>query len=543
MAPHAADSEPNPQARQLPLAELCELLELDFDSGDTWIQGVTHDSRRVQQGNLYAALPGANFHGAQFIEEVVASDAHAVLTDQKGQELIAELAAGDARLAQIPILVVEDPRAALGPVAAWVYDFPARDLQMIGITGTDGKTTTAMLIEGALNSLGIVTGLVGTIATRVGDWSSPSARTTPEASDLQALLAFMRDQGAKAAVLEVSSHALELGRADSIVFDLAIFTNLGLDHLDFHGTQENYFAAKSKLFSSERAERAIVCANDAWGLKLLEQTTIPAESYVVEGLQDAEWVGDQTSNWTACNLELTPAGWRFDLAVSRDQTEPASFEAGTGLFGRYNVANATAAVAATAWVMANLADTSRPTDDVIMRAVEAVASSPGAPGRMESVDAGQDFAMLVDYAHTPDAVGSALVSVGELATATNGRVISVIGCGGDRDPSKRPTMGQLAVQLSDLVIVTDDNPRSEDPAAIRRQVMDGIESLTQEYRAEQVEEIGDRRQAIWRAVSLARTGDVVVALGKGHELGQEVNGEILPMDDRELLSSSISRED
>ncbi|MFZ1362279.1 MAG: UDP-N-acetylmuramoyl-L-alanyl-D-glutamate--2,6-diaminopimelate ligase [Candidatus Nanopelagicales bacterium] len=544
MAPQLSDAELNPQAKQLPLAGLGQLLDLKVEFGEEWIRGVTHDSRRVQAGNLYAALPGANFHGAQFVVEAVANGAHAVLTDEHGQELINQLASENEQVVGVPTLVVDDPRAALGPVAAWVYDYPARALQMIGITGTDGKTTTAMLIEGALNSLGVLTGLVGTIATRVGDWSAASARTTPEASDLQALLAFMRDQGAKAAVLEVSSHALELGRADSIVFDLAVFTNLGLDHLDFHGTQENYFAAKSKLFSIERAKRAVICADDQWGVKLLEQVTIPAEAYVVEGLQETKWSRENAPTWTANDLSLTPNGLKFKLYDPEEEIDVASpFLAGTGLFGRYNVANATAAIAVTSWVLANLEDVSFVDPTTVYVATKAVSSSQGAPGRMESVDAGQDFTMLVDYAHTPDAVASALGSVGELAAATGGRVICVLGCGGDRDPSKRPTMGQLAVQLADIAIITDDNPRSEDPADIRSQIMDGIEALSQNYRATIVEEIGDRRAAIAHAVSLAQTGDVVVALGKGHEQGQEVNGEILPMDDRELLAKSAKTGD
>lgn len=515
------------------------MLGLEIDFGGAWVQGVTHDSRRVRAGNLYAALPGANFHGAEFASDVAARGAHAILTDPSGHDLIAQQTVNNPQLTSIPVLVVDDPRTALGPVAAWVYDYPARDLQMIGITGTDGKTTTAMLIEGALNRLGVLTGLVGTITIRVGDWSAASTRTTPEASDLQALLAFMRDRGAKAAVLEVSSHALELGRADSIVFDLAVFTNLGLDHLDFHGTQENYFASKAKLFSETRSKRAIVCADDEWGVKLIEQTQIPTEAYIVEGLQEVEWTSSQIPTWAAKALTLTPNGWQFELALTEAQSEVMSNPASTGLFGRYNVANATAAIGATAWVLTELTLQSQPNVETVARAVTAVAASRGAPGRMEAVEVGQDFTMLVDYAHTPDAIDSALASVSELAVETKGRVICVVGCGGDRDSSKRPTMGQLAVQLSDVAIITDDNPRSEDPSEIRRQIMDGIRELDHDFRAQIVEEIGDRRQAIARAVSLARAGDVVVALGKGHEQGQDINGEILPMDDRELLASSF----
>lgn len=543
MAAAAASSDPRPKPQERSLIELCSELQLTQPGTEAKVTGITHDSRRVKPGDLYAALPGANFHGAEFARQALRCGAAAILTDSVGKELVASNAEG-----QIPVVVVDDPRAVLGAAAAWIYGYPARDLQMIGITGTDGKTTTAMLVEGALNSLGISTGLVGTIATRVGNWSAASARTTPEASDLQALLAFMREQGAKAAVLEVSSHALELGRADSILFDMAIFTNLGLDHLDFHGTQESYFAAKAKLFTPERARRAVICANDGWGVNLLASAQIPGEAYVVEGIQETNWPAGTSEGaaktWQATKLELLPTGWSFTLAApAKSADKQISVAAGTKLFGRYNVANATAAVAAVSWVSAQLEGHAVPTVEQIEQAAQAVAASSGAPGRMESVQLGQDFTMLVDYAHTPDAVANALANVSDLAESTGGKVIAVIGCGGDRDPSKRPTMGQITVQHADVAIVTDDNPRSEDPAEIRRQILEGIGEIPQNYRAAVVEEIGDRRAAVRRAVSLAGPGDVVIALGKGHELGQEVNGKILPMDDRELLASSLPAPD
>lgn len=546
------DHDLRPKTSTKTLAALCHLLDTSEPEHDAKITGITHDSRRVHRGDLYAALPGSNFHGAQFAMQAVAAGANVILTDAAGIKLIRELAQLDALEISIPVIVVPDPRAILGEVAAWIYDYPARDLVMIGITGTDGKTTTAMLIEGALNRLGISTGLVGTIATRLGDWSIPSARTTPEASDLQALLALMRERGAKAAVLEVSSHALELGRVEPIVFDLAIFTNLGLDHLDFHGTQAAYFAAKAKLFTPARAKYAIICANDNWGVRLLNSVTIPAVAYVVAGLQETTWGNNSTAEgartWVADKLELSPAGWLFKLrptstsaaGVARvTASDTTGYRAGTSLLGRYNVANATGAIAAVAKVFALLSNPTGITQSELEQVVAAVAQSPGAPGRMELVNHGE-ITMLVDYAHTPDAVKSALMNVGDLVKASGGKVIVVLGCGGDRDPSKRPTMGQIAVQNADIVIVTDDNPRSENPTTIRQQILAGIAHLKTPYRATRLEEIGDRRQAATLAVTLAQPGDVVIALGKGHETGQEINGEIFPMDDRELLAQAAS---
>jgi UDP-N-acetylmuramoyl-L-alanyl-D-glutamate--2,6-diaminopimelate ligase len=472
------------------------------------VTGVTLDSRRVRPGDLYAALPGFTTHGARFAAQAEAAGAAAILTDPAGAALVHESGG------TLPVLVVDDPRGVLGAVSASTYGEPARALETTGVTGTNGKTTVSYLLDAALRGAGRTTGVIGTVATHIGDEVLPSTRTTPEAPDLHALLAVMRERGVSAVTMEVSSHALELGRVDGVRFDLAVFTNLTRDHLDFHGDMESYFAAKAELFSPERAAAALVCVDDAWGVRLshvARERGVPTRTYSLEGAAD----------WSAHNLALgRRVGTQF---VVRG---PGGLEVGAavGLPGRHNVANALAAIAAAVHhgVAADVA-------------ARAVADCPGVPGRMEQVEAGQPFLAIVDYAHTPDAVARAIAATREVAA---GRVITVLGCGGDRDRDKRSTMGEVAAADSDILVITDDNPRSESALAIREAIMEGARRVDRRRRAQVLVE-ADRARAIGIAAGMADPDDVVLVLGKGHEQGQEAGGVITPFDDRVELRRAM----
>lgn len=461
------------------------------------VTGISLSTQRLQPGDLYAALPGARAHGADFAEAALSSGAVAVLTDP----------AGAARLAaDVPTIVVPDPRGVLGRVAARVYDDPAESLRVIGVTGTQGKTTTTRLLEQGLTAAGIPAAVVGTVGTRVAGQEIKTQLTTPEAPDLHALFALMREQGIEACAMEVSSHALVLGRVDGVVFDVATFLNLGRDHLDFHADLDDYFAAKASLFTPERARVGLTNIDDEHGRRLLEQATIPMQTYSSRGRE---------ADWQAVDVALGPDGARL-VVVGPD----CRFNARVPVPGEFNVSNSLAAIASAA--LAGLDPE---------RVAAGMGRGGGVPGRLEPVHADQDFTVVVDYAHKPDAVEAVLRTLRPL---TSGQVIVVIGAGGDRDPGKRPIMGELAGRLADVVIVTDDNPRTEDPAAIRSEVLHGARRGTAE-----VLESGDRRQAIREAVGRARPGDVVLIAGKGHETGQEVHGEVHPFDDRVVAAEEV----
>ena len=466
------------------------------DVGATMVTGCTLDSRAVSTGDLYAALPGASAHGADFAASAAAAGAAAVLTDEHGAARIA----ADPRLdpSTLPVLVADDPRQVLGAVARWVHGDPAAGMVVVGITGTNGKTTTAFLVEAGLRAAGHRTGLMGTVLTRIGDDVLPSVRTTPEAPDVQALLAVMRERGTTAVAMEVSSHALTLGRVDGVRFDVAGFTNLSQDHLDFHGSMAAYEAAKASLFTPRRTRTGVVNVDDPAGRRIVRTGAVPMVTFGAD------------ADWSARQLDLRPDGSRFRL-VGPGIDVPASVQ----LPGAFNAANALGALAC-------LVTAGVPVE----HAVRGVARCPGVPGRMERVVAGQPFLAVVDYAHTPDAVSRLVQAAREL---TRGRVIVVLGCGGDRDRSKRPAMGAAAAQ-ADLAVLTSDNPRSEDPLAILAEMAAG---------APDAEVEPDRRAAIARAVAAARPGDVVVVAGKGHETGQEAGGVTMPFDDREVLHELV----
>jgi UDP-N-acetylmuramoyl-L-alanyl-D-glutamate--2,6-diaminopimelate ligase len=434
---------------------------------------------------------------------VRAAGAAAVLTDPEGARIV-----GPDQ--DPPLLVVDDPRSVLGAVSAWIYGRPAAHLATTGITGTNGKTTTSYLVDAALRGAGLHTGLIGTVATQIGDEVLPAERTTPEAPDVHALLAVMLERAVSAVTMEVSSHALDLGRVDGIRFDLAVFTNLSRDHLDFHGDMDSYFAAKAELFTTHRARAGLICIDDEWGRSLAARTDIPVTTYAVAG--DADWTATDVRPGPLGDTTFTAHGPGGRLAAR------------VALPGLFNVANALAALAA---AVAHGVDP--------QVAVEAIGDCPGVPGRMEQVRAGQPFLAVVDYAHTPDAVARAIAAGREGAP---GRVIVVLGCGGDRDRDKRPEMGAVAAARADVVFVTDDNPRSEEPSVIRAAIMGGAREVAASDRAV-LHEQSDRREAIMAAVAEADAQDCVLVLGKGHEQGQEAAGVVTPFDDRAELRRAL----
>lgn len=473
---------------------------------DVGITGITLRAQDAAPGDLFAALPGGTAHGAQFTAAAIDAGAVAVLTDPDGLATIHRLL-GDP--APVPVLVHPAPRSVLGALAAAVYAHPSDRVVVLGVTGTSGKTTTTHLIEAGLRAAGRVPGMIGTVGVRIAGSAVPSALTTPEAPALQALLAVMAEQGVDTAVMEVSSHALELGRVDGIRFAVGGFTNLSRDHLDFHPTMEAYFDAKARLFdpaSPLHAHRSVVCVDDEAGRAMAARAGA-AVTVSAEG-NPADWTCEDVVSLDSGLQEFTavdPAGVHHRLRI--------------GLPGRYNIANALLALAML---------------DAV--GVSPEQASPGlrtaaVPGRLELVDRGQDFLAVVDYAHKPGALRAVL----ETLRRPGCRLAVVFGAGGNRDPGKREPMGEVAGELADLVVITDDNPRDEDPAAIRAAVLAGA---ARHPNAETVE-IADRRAAINHAVGWARRGDVVVIAGKGHETGQTGGGQTRPFDDREELARAL----
>ena len=486
-----------------------------------FVTGVTLDSRVVVPGDLYVALPGTKVHGAAFCADAVAAGAVAVLTDPDGR--------ARAAATGVPVFVLADPRGKLGEVSCWVYGNPSSRLLLIGVTGTSGKTTSTYLLESGLRAAGHQTGLIGGVETRIGRDRLPSSLTTPEAPDLQALFAVMAERGVTAAAMEVSSHSLALGRVGGTSFDVAVFTNLSQDHLDFHPDLEDYFRAKASLFmppetsrgglggSSPRVSTALGVINidDRYGRRLASSALVPITTFSAAGRDEADWRAvDVRSGADGSTFRVIgPGGVEADVSV--------------GLAGVFNVANALGAVVALVESGVGLED-----------AVAGIAACPGVPGRLERVPAsGLDVTAFVDYSHKPGAVEAVLRS---LRPVTAGSLIIVLGCGGDRDRAKRPMMGAAAASLADVAILTSDNPRSEDPLAILAAMLDGVLSVPQDNRARVIVE-PDRAGAIAQAVGLAAPGDVIVVAGKGHETGQYVAGAVLPFDDRAVTASALER--
>ncbi|MBM7089739.1 UDP-N-acetylmuramoyl-L-alanyl-D-glutamate--2,6-diaminopimelate ligase [Streptomyces sp. NPDC012461] len=493
------------QLSATPLTELADQLGAPAPEHAPEVTGITHDSRAVRPGDLYAALPGARAHGADFVSQAASLGAVAVLTDPAGAERVA--ATG------LPALVVDDPRARMGELAATIYGHPGRDLLQIGITGTSGKTTTAYLVEGGLRTVRS-TGLIGTVEMRIGDERIKSERTTPEATDLQALFAVMRERGTDAVAMEVSSHALVLGRVDGCVFDIAVFTNLSPEHMEFHSGMEDYFQAKAQLFTPARSRFGVVNVDDEYGRRLAKESGVPVVTYSAEGHPDADWRAE--------DVKVGPLDSTFTVVGPKDERISAT----SPLPGPFNVANTLAAIVALA--AAGLDPQS---------AADGIAAVPGVPGRLERVDEGQPYLAVVDYAHKTDAVESVLRA---LRRITEGKVHVVLGCGGDRDRSKREPMGAAAARLADTAVLTSDNPRSEDPLAILAAMLQGAASVPAHERGE-VQVFEDRAAAVAAAVARAEPGDTVLVAGKGHEQGQDIAGVVRPFDDRQVLREAIKK--
>ncbi|MDO5097919.1 MAG: UDP-N-acetylmuramoyl-L-alanyl-D-glutamate--2,6-diaminopimelate ligase [Corynebacterium sp.] len=483
------------------------------------ITSVSLDSSDTEQGGLFAALPGTKVHGAQFAAR---TNSAAVITDHAGWLILLE--EGETR----PVLEVPDVRKVLGTVSAEVYRNPSADMTVIGITGTSGKTTTSYLLEAGLMQAGLKVGLIGTTGTRIAGQPVPTSLTTPEAPTLQSLFRRMRDEGVSHVVMEVSSHALMLGRVQGVDFDVAGFTNLSQDHLDFHSSMAEYFEAKAMFFAAGspiRADRAVICVDDEWGKKMFDVACAERDDSAVWTIATSpDSSCYDNADYRTDNIEVAANGIQTCSLTSIN----GAAELTVPLPGKFNVANATLAVA--------LADAAGVADRA---AVIAGIAQVGVPGRMQRIDRGQDFLAIVDYAHKPAAIAAVLDTV---RTQASGRIAIVVGAGGDRDSGKRPIMGKEAAQRADLVIITDDNPRSEDPAAIRAAVLAGTtDSAVQEANpGVEVREIGDRRQAIEAAVAWAQPGDVIVVAGKGHEVGQLIAGVQHHFDDREELQAAIT---
>ena len=451
-----------------------EVLGWSGDPASTEVVAITHDSRAVQEGSLFCCIRGERVDGHAFAANAVAAGASALVCEH-----LLELS--------VTQVVVRDTRTAMAHIAGELFGHPSRRLRVIGVTGTNGKTTTTHLLAAVLEAGGQPTSIVGTL-------SGP--RTTPEAPELQGRLAQLLDQGQVAVAMEVSSHALALHRVDAMWFTLVVFTNLSQDHLDFHGDMEQYFRAKASLFSPERAATAIVNADDPYGRLLLDSARLPTRPFSMD---------------EAVGLEVGPAGARFSF-----EGEPVDLRLG----GAFNVANAVAAAVAARELGISASD--------VAVGLSSVASIPG---RYERIDVGQPFTVVVDYAHTP--AGLEVVLGASRPADSQSRLIVVFGCGGDRDRDKRPAMGEVATRLANLAVLTSDNPRSEDPDAIIREVLSGVRTM------EHLVVEPDRRAAIALALTNARPGDVVVIAGKGHETTQVIGDQELPFDDRRVASEML----
>ena len=462
----------------------------------TVISGLTLNSNAVQEGDLFIALPGEKAHGADFAADAIARGAVAVLTDAEGAH----------KISGVSVIVSSNPRRAAGVISAWFYSEPMRDLYSVGVTGTNGKTTVTTLLHQIMSAAGRESGLIGTVETRIGDEVVASKRTTPESSDLQALSAVMRERHMRNLVMEVSSHAIALERIRGSHFSVVAFTNLSQDHLDFHKTMDDYFAAKSKLFTFEFADLAVINIDDAYGVRLASSTELPVMTVSRH---------DHNATWHYVSITRDYVGAHVAIRGSAG----ILIEGKVHLHGGYNFDNLLMAVAIA---------TESGIDPIDIAAI--LPQLTGAAGRLEAVRLGQNFTALVDYAHSPDAVARVIETAHEI---TDGRVIAVLGCGGDRDSSKRPLMGKALHEGADVAIFTSDNPRSEKPEAILVQMTLGLD--IQEPSAI----IEDRADAIRAAVNEAQAGDVVLVLGKGHEKGQEIAGVNHPFDDRVELAKAI----
>ncbi len=510
----------------VPLREIAASLGIQAPEAGAGVAvtGVSLNSRAVEPGDLYLALPGASRHGAEFAGQAVAAGAVAILSDDDGaQRLTADGGPG------VPVLSVREPRTAVGPVSALVYrSQPAGEVSptLFGVTGTNGKTTTTYFINSLLRALGKTPGLIGTIEILAGAEAIPSLLTTPESPDVHALLALMRERGLDAASMEVSSHAVSYRRVDGVMFDVAGFTNLTQDHLDLHGSMDEYFRTKAELFTPARCRRAVVIVDDEWGRTLAAEATVPVTTLSLQATLSLQGAQAPEADWTLAGSTPRGLGSGFVLR-HRDGGE---LRARTALPGDFNIANA-----ALASIMVLESGVGR---DVLQAALEE--QDPFAvsvPGRMQLVS--EAPASVVDFAHNPDALARALEAV--RSREEGSRVIVVFGATGQRDQGKRPTMGAIAARLSDIVIISDDDPHDEDAAAIRAEVLAGaVAARDNEQLGCEIIESFPREVAIRKAVELATEKDTILVAGRGHEVWQEVKGVNLALDDREELKAALT---
>jgi UDP-N-acetylmuramoyl-L-alanyl-D-glutamate--2,6-diaminopimelate ligase len=453
----------------------------------TDVAGIAYDSRKVEAGYVFVAITGFETDGHQYIDEAIANGANVILAEQEIEQQ------------EVTVIQVDDTRAALAQISAKFYDYPADELTVIGVTGTNGKTTTTYLIEGILSSLGLKTGLVGTIKNKVGSNEESSSRTTPESLDLQRMFAEMLADGVTHVVMEVSSHALALDRVLGIDFDRKVFTNLSRDHLGFHESFEQYLNAKLKLFKSND-KPSIINVDDSRADKMADEISGTILTYGIE--READFSGSE--------IEINAKGVQYNL-LNND----TSLEIDLQLTGKFNVYNSLAAISTVVSMGYDLAEVKEQIEEI-----------SGVPGRFETINAGQDYGVIVDYAHTPDGMKNVLETA---AAMDKNRLIVLFGCGGDRDRSKRPAMASLAEKYADYTIVSNDNPRSENQSKIFSEIKVGF---SEEFKAYEI--IADRKKAIEYAIKMAKKNDLVLLLGRGHEKYQILNNKKIKLDDRQV---------
>ena len=485
-----------PSVKPVTLGELAQKFNLQTSNPEQKITGITHNTKSVEPGDLFVALNGEKNHGAQFVAEAKANGAVAVLSDSQGEKLITDK--------DLAIVGIENPRHKLGEISAFVFGNPSDSLKVFGITGTNGKTTSAWLMRAGLEKCGIPTSLLGTAGISIAGVNLPSARTTPEAPELQALLALALEKGSKAVSMEVSSHALDLERVNGTKFACTGFTNLSQDHLDFHKNMESYFESKAKLFTKEFSTKSVITDLDSWGKKLINEVQIP---FVTLG-------GDVHNDWRVSDITAALGHVYFELIDPRKKPYKVTLSF-AGVFNAYNAALVIAMA-----------------DQIGIDLKEFIAGIKDTqiPGRMQPVVMPGAALGIVDYAHTPEAIENVLSA---LKKQTHGKLIVVLGAGGNRDSEKRPFMGSAGEKFADKLIITDDNPRNESPAEIRKAVLSGIKNKSNSL------EIGSREEAIKEAVKLATPDDTIAILGKGHETTQEIAGQIIDFDDAKHLHNAL----
>lgn len=485
-----------PSVRPIAVGELVQKFGIKSEKLDQKITGISHSTKSLEKNDLFVALAGQNNHGASFVNDAIKQGATAILTDFKASELLKDL--------PISVLIHENPRHILGELSSFIFGEPSKKLNVFGITGTNGKTTTAWLLKAGLENCGIKTGLLGTAGISIPGLDIASERTTPEAPELQSLLALAVEKGAQAISMEVSSHSIKLERINGTLFKAVGFTNLSQDHLDFHGNMQDYFQTKASLFNEKFSSKAFVTTNDQWGQNLNNLIKISHESLG----------GDVTNDWRV--VDITAALGHVDFTLQNKKKQ--NFQVNLAFAGAFNAFNAALAIA-----MGNELDVD------LYKFIKGI-ESVQIPGRMQPVVLPNSPLGIVDYAHSPEAIENVLSS---LKKQTKGKLVVVVGAGGNRDKEKRPQMGKACSDFADWVIITDDNPRDEDPSRIRKSIISGIKNL------DNVIEIDSRKEAIKKAVEIANDLDTIAVLGKGHETYQEIKGQTYTFNDFEILRELI----